>query len=149
MLHGSTPFDDAINPMDLLHKIKKRRIEYNKNLSWLCTNLISGLLTIKPSSRMGWNEFFEHGWLKDIEDSDYESDSEVFSEFKLNIIDDYKPPISNPVEISRNKDSAYSNINYYSPKSVPMQNNFTNNFVSYMTSSVGSAVRGTFNYLSQ
>ena len=38
MVHGCTPYDDAINPMDLLHKIKRRKIEYSKRLSYNCVD---------------------------------------------------------------------------------------------------------------
>lgn len=172
MLHGYTPFDDAINPMDLLHKIKRRKIEINNSVSYFCKDLIYGLLTIKSESRLDWKCFFEHKWLEENIDSDFDSSNSEVEEFTLFhtvapkkvknltkfIIDDYVTTqefhslcneetitVSKPIDIEIKTKNSNKVLN--SPQSVPT--NILHNTLNFMTSSVGSAMRGTFNYLSQ
>jgi serine/threonine-protein kinase ULK/ATG1 len=168
MLHGYTPFDDAINPIDLIHKIKRRKIECSRHLSYACVHLIIGLLTIKPESRMSWQELFDHKWIRetdndldtDSDDNDDNDDSESSEEslsyideqikkLDLTIIDDYEPELihSKPVDIKSTL--TVQNKMPSSPHSLPINNGTNFDIMSFMRSSVGSAVRGTFNYLSQ
>lgn len=150
MLHGFTPFEDAINPMDLLRKIKKRRIDYNKYLTFNCIELLKGLLTIEPEFRLDWKRFFYHDWLEnEIEKFDTDSEEDLFEvqrpRLEINVIEDYAPvPHSQPINISRKEEKSQKRIH-----SLPVDSNFKNNILDYMSSSVGSVMRGTLNYLSQ
>jgi serine/threonine-protein kinase ULK/ATG1 len=153
MLHGHTPYDDSINPMDLLHKIKRRRIEYSKELTSDCIDIVSRLLTINYEKRLDWENLFNHSWLEifesDIDTPDSDSENELH---RIKIIDDYyrSPPIdikNRFIEINPAIESSNSGTSGSSAKSLPTT--FTKNIVGYMTSSVGGIVRGTFNYLSQ
>lgn len=161
MLHGNTPYNDAINPMDLLRKIRKRKIIYCSKISRDAVFLISGLLTIDPLKRTDWKEFFEHRWLQeksyietisDTESSDsYEElydktplDAHIIEDYEREYDEDfYKVPHSDPMAIIPKKNEERETSSF------PTPNNITKGILGYMTTSVGSAVRGTFNYLSQ
>jgi serine/threonine-protein kinase ULK/ATG1 len=148
MLHSHTPYDDAINPMDLLRKIKKREIVYTENLESESIDLLRGLLVIDYNKRLDWDGFFNHRWILQtpvVEENDSEY-IELFDSTALNnivIIDDYYR--STPMDIPVTKSSSTN----FRPSSLPAPTTITKNIVEFMTSSVGGIVRGTFNYLSQ
>jgi serine/threonine protein kinase len=157
MLHSYTPYDDAINPMDLLRKIKKRNIVYDISDN-NAIDLLKKLLVIDHEKRLDWDSFFNHTWIvgNTIEHTEDDDDSiELFDASILNnvvIIDDYykneSQSKSSPMNIPIIKTSS-SSFNNYKPSSLPVPTTITKNIVEFMTSSVGGIVRGTFNYLSQ
>ena len=63
MVYGNTPYYDANNMVDLIHKINNRPIKYSDIISLECNQLIRGLLQKDPNKRFSWTDFFSHSWL--------------------------------------------------------------------------------------
>lgn len=81
MIYGVTPYNDAINPMDLLKKIRTRRIPFKNSVSRECNDLLFRLLQINPKRRIPWNTLFRHPWLE--EDTLIFSMSDSFEDIEL------------------------------------------------------------------
>lgn len=72
MVYDKNPYSDAINPMDLLRKIKTRKIKFSDDVCKECNELLSGLLQQQPEKRSDWDSLFNNTWTNEkkiVEDS--------------------------------------------------------------------------------
>lgn len=86
MLHGFTPYSDAMSVSDLTAKISKKKVKYSKHLSAECKYILKLLLQVDQVYRCSWLEFFNDNWINS-------KMSSVDVEVDLNnweIIEDYK-----------------------------------------------------------
>lgn len=83
MVYGKNPFHDACNLLDLLYKIKNKKISFTNSVSSDCNNLLRGLLQKNPNDRIDWDTFFSHPWLT--------MDPIYIENNNLHIVDNYIP----------------------------------------------------------
>ena len=68
MIYNIHPYGNPINIIDLIDRIKKKKIYFPKNnISDECLNLLSLLLQVNDNERITWNDFFNHSWFDKVE----------------------------------------------------------------------------------
>jgi len=174
MVNGKSPYYDAQNSVDLLNKIRTRKIPLNKNVSEECNDLISKLLTVNPNFRLSWENFFDHEWLQSEPDiSDIKKDPnwktssmteipKMFTPININYIEDYSNPTSlstspevnsppsfirtEPSTRRRRSNSARQQQQNFVVGSAP-EKTMSDHIFSYMNSSL-NIIKGAVDYVS-
>ena len=156
MIYGRNPYLDCINIIDLLEKIKTRRINYNNLVaSDECNNFIRELLYVHPERRIDWSDLFHHAWINtnepkyiNFEQDDMMWESINLNEFKLNVVENYNPrsssiPIKPTYSIKREKeDELYS-------KSAPSASDInTKVAMKHLWNWMSNSVQGAVDYFS-
>jgi len=170
MINGKSPYHDATGPIDLLNKIRTRKIKSNPNFSDECNDLIMKLLTVNPNYRLSWNNFFEHEWLQsepDLNDIQKEPDwknvsdckeiPQLFTPININYIEDYSnpeslstsPEINSPPSVIRTEPSLRkrSNSNKKFVIGSAPEKSVGDHIFSYMNSSL-NIIKGAVDYVS-
>lgn len=79
MIYNNHPLGDPINILDLMDKIKNKKIVYPPcDVSHICIELLQQLLHIDTDKRIEWNNFFSHLWFDNVIDCYIDKDEMIF-----------------------------------------------------------------------